>query len=109
MNVFKFLLLFSLSMAYSAFAQKTTPINVATYNIRYNNPKDGVNAWPNRKENVKSLVRYHEFDIFGTQEGLIDQLNDLSEMKEFARIGKGRDDGKEAGEHSAIFYKKDRF
>jgi endonuclease/exonuclease/phosphatase family metal-dependent hydrolase len=109
MNVFKFLLLFSLSMTYSAFAQKTTPINVATYNIRYNNPKDGVNAWPNRKENVKSLVRYHEFDIFGTQEGLIDQLNDLSEMKEFARIGKGRDDGKEAGEHSAIFYKKDRF
>ncbi|MFD2570822.1 endonuclease/exonuclease/phosphatase family protein [Spirosoma soli] len=91
------------------FAQKLTPIRVATYNIRYNNPNDGPNAWPNRKENVKGLIRYHEFDIFGTQEGLIDQMNDLSEMPEFARIGKGRDDGKEAGEHSAIFYKKDRF
>ncbi|GAB3506772.1 endonuclease/exonuclease/phosphatase family protein [Spirosoma knui] len=104
-----FLLLFSVSMAYQAFAQKTAPINIATYNLRYNTPNDGVNAWPNRKENVKSLIRYHEFDIFGTQEGLIGQLNDLSEMTEFARIGKGRDDGKEAGEHSAIFYKKDRF
>ena len=23
-------------------------INVATYNIRYNNPQDGINAWPHR-------------------------------------------------------------
>ncbi|GAB3543144.1 endonuclease/exonuclease/phosphatase family protein [Spirosoma fluminis] len=104
-----FLLLFSALMVQQAFAQKTAPINIATYNLRYNTPNDGVNAWPNRKENVKSLIRYHEFDIFGTQEGLIGQLNDLSEMTEFARTGKGRDDGKEAGEHSAIFYKKDRF
>ncbi len=109
MRILRFFLLFSLLMTSQVFAQKNTPICVATYNIRYNNPGDGPNAWPNRKENVKALIRYHGFDIFGTQEGLIDQLNDLSEMKEFARTGKGRDDGKEAGEHSAIFYKKDRF
>lgn len=93
----------------SVMAQKNTPLTIATYNIRYNNPGDSLNAWPNRKENVKALIRFHEFDIFGTQEGLIDQMNGLSEMEEFARTGHGRDDGKEAGEHSAIFYKKDRF
>ncbi len=82
---------------------------IATYNLRYNNPGDGENAWPNRKEHVKALIRYHEFDIWGTQEGLIDQINDLAEMREYSHFGVGRDDGKEDGEHSAVFYKKDRF
>jgi len=90
-------------------ARPNTPVVIATYNLRQNNPDDGINAWPNRKEEVKNLVRFHEFDIFGTQEGFIGQINDLLEMKEFASTGHGRDDGKEAGEHSAIFYKKDRF
>ncbi|MDX9881544.1 MAG: endonuclease/exonuclease/phosphatase family protein [Prolixibacteraceae bacterium] len=91
------------------FARPNHPIVVATYNIRQNNPNDGINAWPNRKEMVKGLIRFHEFDIVGTQEGFAGQLNDLLEMEEFEYTGHGRDDGKEAGEHSAIFYKKDRF
>ncbi|WP_138479134.1 endonuclease/exonuclease/phosphatase family protein [Dyadobacter bucti] len=91
-----------------SFAQKNT-INVASYNIRYNTANDGVNAWPNRKENVKGLIRFHEFDIFGVQEALIGQLKDIAELPDYVFIGKGRDDGKEGGEHSAIFYKKDRF
>jgi len=105
--VLSFLLIVFMSL--NASAQRTTPICVASYNIRFNNPKDGINAWPNRKDMVKSLVRYHGFDLFGVQEALRGQLNDLAEMNEFAFLGKGRDDGKEAGEHSAIFYKKDRF
>lgn len=88
---------------------KSAEITIATYNLRYNNQGDGVNAWPNRKENVKALIQFHDFDIFGTQEALRGQLNDVAELKEFAFIGKGRDDGKEGGEHSAIFYKKSRF
>ncbi|MBB5285292.1 endonuclease/exonuclease/phosphatase family metal-dependent hydrolase [Rhabdobacter roseus] len=90
-------------------AQKTATINVATYNLRYNTASDGVNAWPNRKENVKALVQYHELDLFGTQEALRGQLDDVAELKEFAFLGKGRDDGQQGGEHSAIFYRKDRF
>lgn len=97
-----------LALLQSTFAQKNT-INVASYNLRYNTANDGVNAWPNRKENVKGLIRFHEFDIFGVQEALIGQLKDVAELTEFAFYGKGRDDGKEGGEHSAIFYKKDRF
>ena len=30
-------------------------------------------------------------------------------MPQYAYIGIGRDDGKQAGEYSAIFYKKDKF
>lgn len=90
-------------------AQKNSTINIATYNLRMNTSSDGINAWPNRKENVKALIRFHEFDIVGVQEAFIGQLKDLMEMPEFAYTGHGRDDGKEAGEHSSIVYKKDRF
>lgn len=108
MKKIAFALFLMLALSQSTFAQKNT-INVASYNLRYNTANDGVNAWPNRKENVKGLIRFHEFDIFGVQEALIGQLKDVAELTEFTFYGKGRDDGKEGGEHSAIFYKKDRF
>lgn len=85
------------------------PMNVASFNLRYDNPKDGPNAWPARKEMVKALIRYHEFDIVGTQEGLAGQVAELASMEEFDHVGVGRDDGKQAGEHSAIFFRKSRF
>lgn len=86
-----------------------TEIRVASYNIRMDTPRDSLNAWPHRKENVKALIRYHDFDIIGTQEGFIHQLKGILELPEYAYFGAGRDDGKQAGEHSAIIYKKDRF
>ncbi|RYG04498.1 MAG: endonuclease/exonuclease/phosphatase family protein, partial [Chitinophagaceae bacterium] len=52
----------------------------------------------------------HGFDVLGIQEGLKNQLDDISNaLPEYSRYGKGRDDGKDAGEHSAIYFKKDRF
>ncbi len=84
-------------------------INVATYNLRYDNPGDGDNGWRLRKEAVKALIRFHEFDVFGTQEGLDNQIQDLAEMAEYDHLGVGRDDGRRAGEHSTIFYRKSRF
>lgn len=84
-------------------------IKVATYNLRYDNPDDGPNGWPLRKEAVKALIRFHGFDLFGTQEGLANQIRDLSEMSEFSHVGMGRDDGKDAGEHSTIFFRSARF
>ncbi|MCE7042565.1 endonuclease/exonuclease/phosphatase family protein [Dyadobacter sp. CY312] len=93
----------------SVLAQKNAPINIASYNIRMDTKSDGINAWPNRKENVKALIVYHDFDMFGVQEAFIHQLKDISELSAYAYTGKGRDDGLEGGEHSSIFYKKDRF
>lgn len=104
------LFLMALLMAFGfTFAQRNKPIVVATYNLRQINSHDGANVWSNRKEAVKGLVRFHEFDIYGTQEGFLNQLTDLLEVEGFAYTGHGREDGKDAGEHSAILYKKDRF
>lgn len=83
---------------------------VGTFNLRYANPNDKGNLWEQREPVVAGLIRFHDFDILGTQEGLIGMLKDLSaDLPGYARYGIGRDDGKEAGEHSAIFYKKDKF
>lgn len=85
-------------------------ITVGTFNIRYDNPGDTGNLWVNRAPVVANLIRFHDFDVLGIQEGLINQINDISTaLPEYARYGVGRDDGKEAGEHSAIYYRKDRF
>lgn len=93
----------------AAFGQQAATLKLATYNLRLDTAQDGVNAWPQRKELVKGLIRYHDFDVFATQEGLPGQVIDLAAMQEFAHVGAGRDDGKHAGEHAAIFYKRARF
>lgn len=102
------ILLCALAMQ-SALSQQQPAFNVATYNLRLNVSEDGANAWPHRRDAVKALIRYHEWDLFGTQEGLPDQIDDLAAMEGFAYVGVGRDDGKRGGEHAAIFYRKARF
>lgn len=85
---------------------------VATYNIRNANQGDSINGngWGQRYPYIASLVQFHGFDIFGTQEGKIWQLHDLKNaMPGYDYIGVGRDDGKEAGEFSAIFYRTGKF
>jgi endonuclease/exonuclease/phosphatase family metal-dependent hydrolase len=109
MKTILFLLCAMWAFAASAGAPSTAPINVATYNLRNSHADDGPNAWPARKDMVKALIRHHEFDIVGTQEGYADQIADLSQMEEFDHAGVGRDDGRSAGEHSAIFFRKSRF
>lgn len=89
------------------FAQDS--ISIATYNIRYLNTNDGLNVWEHRRNPVIGLIRFHEFDLMGLQEVVHQQLLDIAELKEFAWVGAGRDDGKESGEYSPIFYRKDRF
>ena len=88
---------------------QTTKMRVATYNVRMDTPNDSLNAWSYRKDNVNALVRYHDFDIIGTQEGFLHQIKDMCEQSGYAYFGAGRDDGLYAGEHSAILYKNDRF
>lgn len=83
---------------------------VGSYNLRYANTNDIGNLWQDRAPVIASLIHFHGFDIIGTQEGLRHQLDDLSKMlPEFERYGIGRDDGIAAGEHSAIFFNKNKF
>lgn len=94
----------------STISSDPEPVRVMSFNIRYDNPDDGADAWLNRKDFVASTIRFHKADIVGIQEGLIHQLEDLDGyLQEFDRVGVGRDDGDEEGEFSAIFYKPVRF
>ncbi len=93
-----------LAMVISMNISAQTELRVATYNLRMDTPNDGENAWSNRKEMVKGLVRFHQLDIVGTQEGFKHQLEDILEIGGYDYVGAGRDDGKDAGEHSAILF-----
>lgn len=94
----------------SAITAKAQQITIGSFNIRYDNPGDAGNLWKDRAPVVSNLIRFHEFDVLGVQEGLKNQLADISSaLPEYAVYGKGRDDGKDGGEHSAIYYKRDRF
>ena len=98
--------------AASADAQvdKSAPLRVMTFNIRYDEPRDGVNAWANRKQKVADVIRFHKADLVGVQEALITQLRDLETLlPDMAWCGVGRSDGKESGEFSAILYRRSRF
>jgi endonuclease/exonuclease/phosphatase family metal-dependent hydrolase len=80
-------------------------LNVLTFNIRYNNPGDSLDAWPYRKDKVASQILFHEAHIVGVQEALHEQMEDLQQrLPRYRYAGVGRDDGKEKGEYSAVFY-----
>jgi endonuclease/exonuclease/phosphatase family metal-dependent hydrolase len=83
---------------------------IVTWNIRFNNPADGVNAWPNRKDKVTGLLRDLKPGIICLQEVLKGQLEDLAgAFPEYGYVGVGRDDGKSAGEYVPVLFRKDCF
>lgn len=89
---------------------KPIDLNVMSFNIRYDNPDDSLNNWQYRKDVAAKTIKSQNADIVGTQEVLVNQLNDLkSRLPEYNAIGVGREDGIEKGEYSAILYRKDRF
>jgi endonuclease/exonuclease/phosphatase family metal-dependent hydrolase len=85
-------------------------VTFLTFNIRYDNPGDGKNSWPARRSWLCEQIRSATPGIFGIQEGLSGQVRYLdSVFTEFRHIGVGREDGKNAGEFSAIFYDTAKF
>lgn len=98
-----------ITMAFAQNDKKKYELNIATYNLRMDTPRDSLNGWEHRKDNVNGLIRFHDFDIMGTQEGFQHQLLDITEVGGYSYVGGGRDDGLNKGEHSAIVYKTDKF
>jgi len=85
-------------------------VKVMTFNVRYDNPGDGPDAWPSRRDAVAAMLSAQAPDLVGLQEALRRQLDDLARRTDgWAEIGVGRDDGREAGEYAAILYRPDRF
>ena len=81
-----------------------------SFNIRYGTADDGADAWPRRRAMVFDVVRGFDGDVVGVQEALRFQLDELgAAFPGYAEIGVGRDDGRTAGEYSAILYRRGRF
>ena len=101
----RFLVLLALALF-----QQAEPIKAISYNIRYNNPNDGMNVWENRRDTVASLLNEENADFVGLQEVVYPQLQDLVKvLNGYGHIGVGRKDGKTKGEYSPIFYKKEKY
>lgn len=84
---------------------------VGTYNIRMKNDGDSLkgDCWGKRCQVICDQVNFMSPAIFGTQEVLHVQLQDLLHgLHNYDYIGVARDDGKTKGEYSAIFYDKSR-
>ncbi len=85
-------------------------INLLSYNIRFDNPDDGINSWPHRKEKVAALIKFHGVNIACLQEVLHHQLIDLDErLPHLSWVGAGRDNGKEQGEYAPILFDNQKF
>ncbi len=105
-NMKKYILcLFVLSFTFNMFSQET--LKLMTYNIKLDYPKEGENSWNNRKDWMVGQIQFYAPDVFGVQEAMPNQMQYIdSTMTNYGFIGVGRDDGKDAGEYSAIFYNK---
>ena len=104
-------ILLLIAVLFTGLAMNAQNLFVGTYNIRYHNDGDdrAGNVWTKRCQVITDQINFEDPDIFGAQEVLVAQLHDLlGRLDGYGYIGVGRDDGKEAGEYAAIFYKKER-
>jgi endonuclease/exonuclease/phosphatase family metal-dependent hydrolase len=82
-------------------------IRVATYNTGAWTQSEPIHEWANRGPVLCQLIRDHDFDIFGQQEGIYAMLSDMLGT-EYGYIGSGNT-AQLQGQRSAICYKKNKF
>ena len=95
----------------SVFAAQAQELCVCTYNLRYQNSSDtnAGNGWATRKTYLINFINFQQPDLLGVQEALPAQMTNMRDgLTGYGNIGVGRNDGKNSGEYSAIFYKKER-
>jgi endonuclease/exonuclease/phosphatase family metal-dependent hydrolase len=103
-------------IAVSALAAGAAPaadppvVRVMSFNVRYGTAADGPNHWDKRKDFLADTVRAFDPDLLGTQETLGFQRDFLAaKLPAHTAFGVGRDDGKEAGEMMAVYWRTARF
>ena len=88
----------------------STDINIMSFNIRYDTPSDGHNAWHFRKDIVTNVIKVNGCDFVGVQEALFHQTTDLQHLlPTYSWYGRGREEGSEQGESVPIFYLNDKW
>jgi len=89
---------------------QTSSFTVLTWNIRYENPHDGENAWPRRRDALAAEVLTQRPAIIGMQEALDGQVRYLDgRFGGYRRYGVGREDGVARGEYAPVWVDTTRF
>ena len=81
---------------------------IATYNIRFDNERDGIDSWKNREHNVLTLLVEEKWDIIGLQEVKENQLAAFKKIANYEIVGEGRSTD-ENNEYCPIMYNDTRF
>lgn len=83
-------------------------MKVMSFNIWSDAPRNS--RWAARRDVIAGVMRAHQPDLIGLQEATLPMIRDLCErLPEYDWLGHGRDDGKESGEHTPVFYRRERF
>ena len=92
-------------------ADGVVELNLMSFNVRYESPEDrDSRAWRERVAGAVRMIRRQRPDCIGVQEALHGQAADLwASLPDYEFFGVGRDDGKQDGEYSGIFYQRERF
>ena len=94
----------------SCVTEESGDIDVITFNIRFDTPRDNINAWPNRAPLVAGFINDQIPDLLGMQEVLWHQYLYLdSALTGYGSVAAGRDDGMQQGEACPVFYRLGRF
>lgn len=104
---FAFLVDFLFSFSTSTFGQNTD--RIATYNIQYENPPEELDPWSDRAPHAINLIRFHEMDILGPEEGIYNQTEYSSSEFAFPRLGTESDLTNEKHICSPVFYNPEKF
>ncbi len=89
-------------------ATNAVSVILATYNLRVPCDKPPYD-WPSRLPRVLASIEADGFAIFGVQEAVKRQLDDILSATGYEKVGVGRDDFAEGGEHSCIVFDPRRF
>lgn len=83
---------------------------VLSCNVRFSAARDGLNAWPHRRDALCAHLVRRDPDLLGAQEAMADQYEDLQRaLPDHHAVGVGREDGRKQGEFAAIFARRARF
>ena len=75
-------------------------IKIMSFNIRYDNPNDGINVWQNRREYVAEIINKYQCDFVCMQEVTKNQLNDsIKNLRQYTFVARSRDADNESGDN----------
>lgn len=90
--------------------ENNNAIRLMTFNILVDRRTDDPYSWEHRREQILSILKYYNPDVFCLQEALEHQKVYLEEnLPKYSCFGVGRNDGKLSGEQVPIFHRKDIF